>query len=148
MNKKGFTLIEVSIFIVVMGFVLFGILRVPIDLFGVFNLVDKTSDIYTDTMMVDESIKKDIFIKPNNYDEIQNMIKDQKTLDINGIIYEFENDGVYRINEKNRTKLTRDKLNYAIIEDNRKSILRIYNKDIELEYNLDYINYIDYNKGD
>lgn len=124
MNNKGYTFIELIILLALSGILLYSAIYVPTSLFQEHTQYTVKSTKINDLALLRTAIAEDInsnVIKP--VDEITLIIGKNK--------YTFS-DKVVRENEENKISLTNYPYSYQI-DDN---ILKIYNKDISLEYSV------------
>lgn len=124
MNNKGYTFIELIILLTLSGILLYSAIYVPTSLFQEHTQYTVKSTKINDLALLRTAIAEDIN---------SNVIKpvDETTLIIGKNKYTFS-DKVVRGNEENKISLTSYPYSYQI-DDN---ILKIYNKDISLEYSV------------
>lgn len=120
-----------SIISMLIGFVFL----VPILINDTRYTVDTYSE-YTESLnLLYISIQKDI-----SKDYALVIEEDNETLFINNVKYSFIEDGVYRVNDEMRQRLTHQKVNYELDGET----IRIFtdkdsnNNKIDLKFNLDY----------
>lgn len=129
MNKRGFTVIELVISLSVGLFVFFSAISIPTQLLNNYKNYDVVLEKNMAINNITNSITKDIYSSNGNV-----FIKNT-SLVIGDSVYQFSDNGVYKVSENKKTKLSSRKFNYSI-EDG--FLIISDNDEISLKYNIPF----------
>lgn len=129
MNNKGYTMIELLITITLTISLVFALIVIPTYLLKNYKDYDKLAQYTSEISIVKSALTSDL--ESTIVKEI-----DEDSLQIGKNTYNFESDGLYKVNKGNSIKLSDQALSYEIIKSEESKVLNIYNDNTNLEFSI------------